>query len=328
MKSYSLFFGAALLSSVAVTLPANACDLHSVATSFDQSLPSASSFRLDVIEHFTESRRLQENGRYASNDRHELLLSSQTLLTAAYDLSNFWTVEASLPYINRSFHRLTSQGPRRGAEAGIGDLNFRVLGIPYRDDTPGQRRFIQLSAGIKLPTGDSDALAPETHEHPRHGGVIHGPDEDQHSAIHGHDLALGSGSVDFPIGAAFYVQHGRLSADGKLEYSIRTEGDHSYRYANDLRWMVGAGIALSATETSSVTAKINLSGLHKGKDRMAGERDNSTSLLAWFIGPELSLNLQRRFEAFLAYDVPLEMENSGLQLLPNYRIRVGALVRF
>ncbi len=327
MKSSRYLLTALTAVSLSSSLAAWACDLHVVTTSLDQRAPEAHSLHLDVSEEFSESRRIQENGAFVENTAHEGISSSRTSLTAAYDLSDVWTIEGSVPYINRRYRRLLDSEGVTGTEAGFGDTTIRVLHLPFQDLEPGRRKRLYVSAGVKLPTGDTDPLA-ESHMDGgmRHGGVEHG--DGLESGVHGHDIALGSGSFDFPLGVGFSLQRDAFSLDGQIEYTIRTEGDHSYRHADDLRWAVGPGVSFGVAENTTALVKVNLTGAYKSKDTVNGEKDDATSTLAWYVGPELSLSQGKNLAAYLGYDLPVSIENSGYQAVTDYRLRAGLTYRF
>ena len=52
------------------------------------------------------------------------------------------------------------------------------------------------------------------------------------SGIHGHDLALGSGSYDAVLGAGVFTRHKAGFFRASAQYTVRTTGAYDYRYAN------------------------------------------------------------------------------------------------
>lgn len=351
----SRFLGSLTAAAIFVSgaQSAFACDLCSVYSSLEQRIPKTGTLQLGISQQFTEFGRLQRNGSYVSNALHERVASSQTHLTGSYDFSDTLSADVILPYLNRRFTRATDAGIERGTEAGIGDMVLRVNYLPYRSLTESSVKIIKVFAGLKLPTGDSDRLAAHDdghseqesmdehdehgaeemldehaeHEHLhalRHNGVTH-----VESAIHGHDLALGSGSFDFPIGIGGFWSEGRALLEGRLEYTIRTEGDHSYRHANDLQWSIAPGYYLLLKEDQTLSLRLSLSGEYKGKDEgPGGVKDGSTSMNAVFWGPQLFLTKTGSYAGFLGYEMPVNIENSGYQAVASYRIRGGFSWRF
>ena len=314
-----------------------ACDSCSIYHSLEQRVPKAKTLHLSVTEQFTEYGKLQQGGTFVPNTFHQRLDSSQTIVSASYDFSDRLSLEGSLPYINRRYTTLDGHEVKRGTEAGIGDLTTLIMYVPYRSMEQDSSLVVQLFGGFKLPSGSASALESESEEEhvdeheeeaDEHAHSLRHGDASEGSAIHGHDLALGSGSVDVPFGAAVFVREGRFYAEANTEYTIRTEGEYNYRYANELLWRVGPAYYVVLHRDLNIATKLNLSGQYKGKDKVNGENENDTGLNAVYWGPEIIATVGENFGTFLSYDMPLEIENSGLQAVMSYRLRGGIRYRF
>ena len=72
-------------------------------------------------------------------------------------------------------------------------------------------------------------------------GITTPPPPSVESGVHGHDLALGSGSFDGIVGTGIYTRWTRAFFNASMQYAIRTKGDFDYQYANDLTWFGGPG---------------------------------------------------------------------------------------
>src|SRR5262249_28261155 len=144
-------------------------------------------------------------------------------------------VQFNLPVIYRSFRRIEEGVVQSGTESGIGDVVLLGNYVVLRKDKEDWSLAWQVLGGVKFPTGDSDRLGGELEEGDETGG---GPQ----SAVHGHDIALGSGSYDGIIGTEFYARWRRFFFTTGAQYAIRTEGDFNYKYANDLTWAGGPGV--------------------------------------------------------------------------------------
>jgi hypothetical protein len=314
-----------------------ACDFCSLSTSLQQRMPRSGSTHFSVSEQFTDYGKLQQDGSKVPNEEHQRMAASQTTFAVAHDFTDRFSAQINIPYLNRRFSRLHDGERQQGTEAGIGDLSILALYSPYRFSDGDNNVVVQLFGGIKLPTGDADRLQEEQEEHEEvaeeeHEEHLHalrhaGEDHDL-SAVHGHDLALGSGSFDFPFGAAVFAQSGRFFVDGLAQYILRTEGDHDYEYADDLQWNVGPAYYILLEHELTLALKLRLSGEYKGKDTGPdGSKAGDTSMNQMFVGPELLLN-SGAVSAFVGYDAPVRSENSGVQTVANYRIRAGLNVRF
>lgn len=305
-----------------------ACDLCAVYSSIQAEHPSAGSFRMGLTEQFTAYDTIQDGGRKIANPAHQHLESSITQLLGIYEAADRLQLQAALPYINRRYKRFDG-ATETGTEAGIGDLTLIARGFPVRYSDGRRSLVVHGFLGVKLPTGDSDRLKEEQTEHAaddaaiaRHGGAH--DDDEPASAVHGHDLALGSGSIDFPIGAGLFAQLDRAFFSTDVQYAFRTEGRHDYRYANDLVWSAGPGAYLVLNDATQMALRASLSGEYKRNDR--GQDDTAVNSL--FLGPELSATIESRLAANAAVDFPLEIQNSSVQAVPGYRIRAGLTYRF
>lgn len=293
--------------------------------------------RLSVAEQFTEYGTLQEDGHKVENEFHQRLSSSISQVIGTIDASSKVSVQVAVPYINRRFKRLEGEEVERGTEAGIGDMTvlLRYHPLEYRE---GESLVsVRLHGGIKLPTGDSDRLKEEleeghVHSHSRSTRGVslrHGAEEEIISAVHGHDLALGSGSIDFPMGVSVFLEQGRIFLKGSTTYTIRTEGDHSYEYADSFMWDVGPAYYLFLQHESNVALRAALSGEHKGKDTgIGGEIQSDTGINAIFIGPEISFAVNDSWSGEIGSDFPIDIDNSGLQAVASYRLRGAVTYRF
>lgn len=324
---------------------AQACDLCAVYNSVDAQKPMAGSFRLGIAEQFTEYGKLQEDGHKIDNAMHQRLASSITQIVSAYDFSDSFGLQVSLPYVNRRFTRFHDEMLHSGTEAGIGDMTIigRYNALQLRDEDTLFN--VQLLGGVKVPTGDSDRLKEELAVegiHPmeemdvyapitavsRHEGHDHGEGAVP-GAVHGHDLALGSGSFDYPLGITILAEKGRLFAKGGIIYTVRTAGDHDYQYADDLQWDFGPGYYVHLDHDSNIAARVVLSGENKSKDSgQGGAIQSDTGITSLFIGPELDFMVGEALTGEIALDLPADINNSGTQAVASYRMRTALTYRF
>jgi hypothetical protein len=70
------------------------------------------------------------------------------------------------------------------------------------------------------------------------------------------------------------------------------------------------------------------SGESKQKNEFRGELAEDTALTAMYLGPKFSGTFRDRIVAEVEIDVPVLIDNSALQILPDYRICAGFGVRF
>lgn len=294
---------------------ATACDVCAIytATEMRESRVGPS---LGIAEQFSRFTTLQERGEEVDNPANERLESSITQLLVGYTFTPRLGVQLSLPVISRSFRRQEESGVVRGDERGIGDLSVigQVAALSHVDEESVSR--FSLFGGVKFPTGDSDRLREELSE------------MEMGSGIHGHDLALGSGSYDGVVGGRFFGSWRRAFLTGVLQYTIRTEGDFHYDYANDLTWAAGPGAFVWLDNGFTLGLQAVLSGETKGKDTLDGVAADDTAITTLYAGPGALLTWGSSLGAELAADLPVIQNNSALQIVPNFRLRSGLVWRF
>jgi hypothetical protein len=320
MKILSL----SVLAGVVAT-PGVACDLCSVYSAMQARGEIDKGFTVGVAQQFTRFGSLQEDGHNIPNDLDQHLDSSISQLFAGYNFTDRLGVQVNLPVIYRSFQRADdSGGIERGTESGVGDVSLVANLLAYRKASKKFTFAWTLHGGVKLPTGSSDRLQEEVDELSAPPLPPGAPE----SGIHGHDLALGSGSVDGIVGTGLFGRRQRLFFAANAQYSIRTKGDFDYQYANDLAWWGGPGVFLALTESYTIALQLNVSGESKGRDTFQGMKADDTGITSVFLGPQMSFTWGQRFSAELGADLPVSIDNTALQSVPDYRVRAAVNWRF
>ena len=179
---------------------------------------------------------------------------------------------------------------------------------------------------MKFPTGDPSRIKEEFNE-----VEIEGAPE---SGIHGHDLALGSGSCDAVLGVGTFTRYRAAFLQTSVQYTVRTTGSYDYRYANDLSFDFGPGYFLlqgkrvGGLGPVTLGAQFAISGEHKNRDTFRGEIAGDTGATALYVGPRLLAGAGRRLVAEAGADLPVLLDNTAFQIVPSYRIRAGLSYRF
>lgn len=317
---------ALLLSSLPLMEQALACDLCSICNSLSTKRLNAGSFRLGVSEQYTDFGTIRTNGKKVSNPDKQFLHSSVTQLSAGYDINDNFSLEFALPYLDRSFRRTEASVSERGSVSGVGDSTLLLRYNPKSFADCESSLLWQFFAGVKMPTGSTHRLGEEAQMEEMSADVMTMGEE--MSAVHGHDLTLGSGSWDIPLGVSLYTRRGRYFAAGSLQYTIRNQGDYDYRMANDISWNLGPGYYVIFGHELSVALKANFGGEYKGKDVMAGVKADDTALRHLFLGPEITVDYKDSLSLDLALDLPVDINNSATQITPDLRVRATVLWKF
>jgi hypothetical protein len=292
-----------------------------------------------VAEQFTHFGTVQVDGREVANPTGQFLDSSITQLVAGYSFTPRFALQVNVPLIYRSFERPGGFVMDRGTEAGLGDVSllgkfvlFHKEGGASRAvtfDDPKNPRIEShepdfsvsalLIGGIKLPTGDSSRIKEEFNE-----TEVPGAPE---SGIHGHDLTLGTGSVDAIIGGQTSLRYESFFFEADMQWTLRGDGAHQYHFANDLSWSGGPGVYLLRKPSAIVGLQCACSGEYKDVDRFRGAPADDTGITSVFLGPRVVASFGK-LSGELAAELPVSIQNTALQVVPDYRLRASIAVRF
>lgn len=315
----------ALLLGLSLSTSAFACDLCSVYSAQLAQGQGASGWYVGISEQYTRYDELREGSRQI-DDGGQYLHSSITQLLAGYGFDERWSLQLNLPYIDRSYMRVEHDGSaERGGESGIGDSTLLAQYLAYSSTSDDTSLAWRLLAGVKFGTGSSDRIAEELAEDhadaDKHEGAIP-------SGVHGHDLALGSGSTDFVLGTHVHGRSGRWTYGGELQYALRSEGDYHYQIGDDLQWSLGVGRYLALEHTHSWALQLVLSGEDKDYDELGGERMGDTHQRTLAIGPKLSATFGMRYALELGAEFPVDQYVSETQITQGWRLRGGLVAHF
>jgi hypothetical protein len=319
-----------------------ACDVCAIYSGTEHR-EARTGWRLGVAEQYTRFATRKDDGEEVDNPG-ERLHSSITQLLFGYNATPWLGAQLNLPLISRHFRRLEDGVLTRGDETGPGDLSLIGVLRPFSLATEESVFRVALIGGLKLPSGSADRLREELAEDHHTGGEDvddHGTEtarvaRDRHaqheaggeSGVHGHDLALGSGSVDGVIGGQLFGSWRRFFLSAGVQYAIRTEGSIDYRFANDLTWTGGPGIFAIASPEYTLALQAVVAGEHKGKDTLDGEAQADTAITAIYLGPGFTFTWGDALGADLTVDLPVLQDNSALQLVADWRLRGGVTWHF
>jgi hypothetical protein len=284
-------------------------------------------FMFGVAQQYSSLSDLSLDGSTLVNVADQHFDSFNTQLFAAYHFNEKTALQLNVPLIYRSFQRLEEDGIQKGTESGFGDVLLVASYIPFQRKNPYSQFQLRMLGGVKFPTGDSSRIGEELEED-HHDEVEAEHAVEELSAVHGHDLALGSGSWDLLIGTNLFGRNGKWFYTGNIQYAIRTRGDFDYRYANDLLWYGGPGYYVSSSVDWPVGLQLLLSGEHKGEDELGNVKADDTAVTSVFVEPTAIIGLKQIGTAEIGFAFPLSIDNSGLQTVPNFRLRMGITWKF
>jgi hypothetical protein len=178
---------------------------------------------------------------------------------------------------------------------------------------------VVLLAGVKFPTGDTSRLKEEFNEVETPGAP--------ESGIHGHDLTLGTGSYDGIFGGQTSLRYRNWFFQGDVQFTLRGDGVHQYDFANDISWDAGPGYYFIWRHDTILGLQFAASGEHKDVDQFQGRPAEDTGITSLFLGPRV-IAAFGRISGEIAVDLPVLIDNTALQVVPDYRIRAGIAIRF
>jgi hypothetical protein len=322
---------------------AAACDICAVYTATEQR-EAQPGFWLGVAEQYSHFGTELQGGHEVTLPAKEHMDSSVTQFVLGYTFTPRLWLQLNIPYIYRSFTRIHDHELQSGTVSGIGDMSLLGDFLAYSTIVGDALFRFSTLGGIKFPTGDPSELGEEFVE-PTIAQIRRATSAAQrtetHAAarapsdllpleggLHGHDLALGSGSFDGIVGGQIFWSWHRAFVAAGMQYAIRSTGAFDYRYANDLTWVGGPGWYLLLEHDHTLGLQAVLSGETKGNDTQQGHKANDTAITSLYIGPGVSFTWETSLSADVAVDLPVLQHNTGLQLVPDVRARGGITWRF
>jgi len=295
--------------SLAAVGPVFSCDLCAIYAAAQAQGQNGKGFFGGIAEQFTHFGTLQQEGHEIPNEG-QYIDGSMTQVFAGYNFNNRIGVQLNVPLIYRAY----GSDVMHDSTSGIGDLSLIGTFIAYEKLTERFNLTWTVLGGVKFPTGDS--------------ALLNTPDSDLPEGIGGHDLALGSGSYDGLVGTGVFGRWKRFLFTANLQYGIRTEGDFQHQYANDLVWVGGPGAYLALNHQFTLSLQAIVSGETKGKDTFVGVPDEDSAETLVYLGPQFNFTWGSQLSAQLGLDLPVSRDNSGIQVVPDYRVRAAVNWRF
>ena len=298
-----------------VAAPAFACDFCSIYTPLNISERQAGRLDLGVREDLLGYSKTRLDG---NNVDHSLAIQNQkinvTELTAQYSLTDRFSALLAVPIISETFKRRINGAFDRDSESGVGDVAlYGDVVLARKAQAKGGYFQWDLFGGVKLPSGSTDRLTESAN----------GSSTYSETGIYGGSVTTGTGSYDFPIATGIHNESNNWLLDALIQYNLRTQGDYSYQFGNDLRWNVGFGRRFYEDSDFTFAAQLFLSGLSKAKDQQNGLDvvDSGQSFVA--IGPKIEMIFSNRYTLFVRVDAPITSSNDGLQTLEDHRVQIG-----
>jgi hypothetical protein len=271
---------------------------------------------------FTRLGTVWSGDQKLGNPAGQYIDSYATQFTAGYSRGGAWSLQFTLPYLSRHYQRPEHDSIETGREAGWGDATLAARYRLYRKERETGSLEFAVLGGVKFATGDATHLGDEIGEDSHdHTGLTD-------SGVHGHDLALGSGSTDYLLGADGEWRRGRGFVRGSLQWKLRRPGAFDYRLADETVWEAGPGAYVILTHEHSLAAQGFFAVEHKGLDRLAGEQQTDTGFSAHYVGFRLTGTWRESLVASASAEVPVRRRTSDTMVVADYRLRTAVTWRF
>jgi hypothetical protein len=268
--------------------------------------------------------------------------TSITHFVPAYNFSEQFGVSLNIPMIYRNFRRVqldpyprggvfptTFFDDESGSIFGLGDISLIGRWTPLRISEMKYSIVGSLFAGMKFPTGDTDRLRLEVDREREVRDFFGNPNGHYHlqGGIHHHDLTLGSGSYDGVFGGAITLRWDRWFLGGQGQYYLRTTAE-GYRFGDEIIASGGPGAYLLLNKRYTLTLQANAVYDTMAPDTVLDVESTETGWTGWFFGPQLNFTWGDHFSANAGVDIPLSIDNNGIQTVPDYRFHGGLSWRF
>jgi hypothetical protein len=123
------------------------------------------------------------------------------------------------------------------------------------------------------------------------------------------------------------MRYKNFFADENLQFTLRGDGTHQYHFANDLTWDGGPGYYFIRQRDTICGLQFVVSGEHKDIDRFRGKPADDTGITSILVGPRIVAS-HGNWSAQLGAELPVAIDNTSFQIVPDYRIRGGISFHF
>ncbi|HEY8241762.1 MAG TPA: hypothetical protein VIH35_09960 [Kiritimatiellia bacterium] len=239
-----------------------------------------------------------------------------TQISVGHRLNGRWAVQAGLPWLDKELNNET--------EEGIGDATLVGVFRAYERKKEANVLLLDVYAGLKLPTGNTDPLeeerdaAIEAKEHEEHG---HEEGNGEHADSH--HLALGSGSYDGIFGVSALAKAGRWLGLADVQYRLATEGDFDFEYGDAINARLGAQYYALLEDAQTLAVGVDATGDWRDENEVLGETQEDSDVNAIYVGPGLAYTYGGAFRAAFAWDIAVDGENEGLHGAADKRWRAN-----
>lgn len=122
--------------------------------------------------------------------------------------------------------------------------------------------------------------------------------------------------------------YGKTTSSVAVLTVLRQPHPIRHQYADDLTWAGGPGYYLALNHNYTLAIQVVTSGETKGKDTFYGVPDPDSSETLVYLGPQINFTWRDKLSAAIGADLPVYRENTGVQVMPDYRVHIAFTWRF
>jgi hypothetical protein len=323
--SFVLLVGAAILACVA----SRACELCAI-NNATSARAEATGFVFSLGEQFISSHTPQYRSQPLPQQPHtfindQYLDTSVTHLIPGFNFNRDLGVSLNVPIVRKEYryYRFGDLDNRAGKGEGLGDLALVLRWTPWSIQKMTHSARFNLFGGLKMPTGDTRRLREDVQQEAFFDQVFGVGHDHAFSAVHLHDLTLGSGSYDGIFGATANARWKKFFATAEGQYYLRTHGEGDFKFGDTL--MLSGGPGVYAFVDSAFTFGMQAALRYENTERsLYGSKPSAqTGMREIYGGPEIFLTAGPHFSAKFGGDIPVDIRNSGLQIVPDWRLHAS-----
>ena len=234
-------------------------------------------------------------------------LNRMTTARGVYRAGPAWSFSASLPWIDRYHehihHDVGEAEIERFNYSGIGDLEVATL----RSFGGGEsRRRAFVSAGVKMPTGDTSVPNEEGDQ----------PEPAARPGSGSWDVLAGMG-IEWQLGAGDRMVPLRLSATGRYNGF----GTEDYRIGPELQAHLGTEYPLMRSLSLLAQANLRVRGQDDVGSSGVNEADTGGTMV--FLSPGVRAAVSRAASVYALVQIPVYQRVNGIQIVSDGNLYVG-----
>lgn len=274
----------------------------------------AASIRINYVSNSEFSNaRIRQLANADAGDFHSTASLFIPALSAAYGVSDNFTLGAQIPWVLRSSVREPSEDNpdsviAAGQAGGLGDV--RVFGQYRFYHARDNAEHAAAIVGLQLPTGD-------TRVRTRDGEFFEV------------DNQPGTGAWSPLFGLAYTRNFGRIAFDTSVLYTVSTTGARQYQFGDVFDYNFALSYAVSAPTRTGLAASSNdypwnlileFNGEWRGQDRDAGVTNPNTGSHILYISPGIRYAGGKSWNVATTFGAPIVRDVDGVQVRPEYRV--------